>query len=280
MADITRKIVADSSADLLTLDGFPFASAPLKILTSEKSYVDDAALDVEAFTDDMLAYSGKSSTTCPSPEDWLAAFDNADEVFCVTISGNLSGSYNAACVAKQTYEEQHPDRRVFVFDSLSTGPEMHLLIKKMRQLIENGDSFDDVCAALTEYAKHTHLLFMLESMRNLANNGRVSHLTAKAAGILGIRAVGVASEVGTLQMLDKCRGEKKALAAMVHHMQNLGHKLGKVCITHVGNESAALRVKELLLKKCSDLEIEIRRCRGLCSFYAEKGGLLIGFEAF
>ena len=280
MADIRKKIVADSSADLLTLEGFPFASAPLKILTSEHYYVDDEKLDVDAFTDDMLHYDGKSSTACPSPEDWLHAFDDAEELFCLTISSNLSGSYNAACVAKQTYEEEHPGRRVFVYDSLSTGPEMHLVALKIRERIEAGDDFDAICAAVTAYAKQTHLLFMLESMRNLANNGRVSHIAAKAAGILGIRAVGIASDVGTLQMLGKHRGEKKGLAAMVDHMAEYGHQTGRVLITHVGNEPAALRVKDMLLKKNPNLDIGIRRCRGLCSFYAEKGGLLIGFEAF
>jgi len=280
MADIRKKIVADSSADLLTLEGFPFASAPLKILTSEHYYVDDEKLDVDTFTDDMLHYDGKSSTACPSPEDWLRAFDDAEELFCLTISSNLSGSYNAACVAKQTYEEEHPGRRVFVYDSLSTGPEMHLVALKIRERIEAGDDFDTICAAVTAYAKQTHLLFMLESMRNLANNGRVSHIAAKAAGILGIRAVGIASDVGTLQMLGKHRGEKKGLTAMVDHMAEYGHQTGRVLITHVGNEPAALRVKDMLLKKNPNLDIGIRRCRGLCSFYAEKGGLLIGFEAF
>lgn len=279
MAEIHRKIVADSSADMLTMDGFPFASAPLKILTAENYYVDDAKLDVEAFTDDMLHYSGKSSTACPSPEDWLHAFGDTEEIFCFTISSNLSGSYNAACVAKQTYEEEHPGRRVFVFDSLSTGPEMWLLAQKIREQTELGADFDATCLAVTEYAKTTHLLFMLESMRNLANNGRVSPIAAKAAGILGIRAIGIASEVGTLQMLSKQRGEKKAINAMVDYMAEYGHKSGKVCISHVGNEPAALRAKELLLEKCPDLQIEVHRCRGLCSFYAEKGGILIGFEA-
>jgi len=279
MAELNRKIVADSSADMLTMEGFPFASAPLKILTAEKYYVDDAKLDVDAFTDDMLHYDGKSSTACPSPEDWLHAFDNSEEIFCLTISSNLSGSYNAACVAKQTYEEEHPGRRVHVIDSLSTGPEMWLLAQKIRECTERGDDFDSTCETLAKYAKHTHLLFMLESMRNLANNGRVSPIAAKAAGILGIRAIGIASEVGTLQMLSKHRGEKKSIQAMVDYVSEYGHKTGKICISHVGNEPAALRAKELLLEKCPNLAIEVHRCRGLCSFYAEKGGLLIGFEA-
>ena len=96
------KIVADSSADLLTLEGIGFACAPLKIVAGEQEFVDDAALDVEGMVTWFDSYKGKSKTSCPNPGDWLEAFGDADEVFCVTITSGLSGSYNAACVAKQS----------------------------------------------------------------------------------------------------------------------------------------------------------------------------------
>jgi len=106
-----RKIVADSSADLLTLSAVPFESAPLKIITSQNEYVDDAALDIGGMVDDLQRYKGRSSTSCPNANDWLETFGDADEVFCFTITGTLSGSYNAALMAKQLYEAEHPDRR-------------------------------------------------------------------------------------------------------------------------------------------------------------------------
>ena len=109
-----RKIVADSSADTLLLQGVDFASAPLTIVTDEREYVDDAALNVAEMTENLLRYSGKSSTACPGVGEWLTAFGEAEEVFCVTITSNLSGSYNAAVIAAQTYMEQYPDRRVWV----------------------------------------------------------------------------------------------------------------------------------------------------------------------
>lgn len=278
MSVSTIKIVADSSADTLALPGVSFACAALKILTAEREYVDDAALDVPRMAEELRHYSGKSSTACPGVGDWLAAFGDAEQVVCVTITSNLSGSYNAACIAKQDYEEQHPGRQVYVLDSLSAGPELRLLLEKLRELVLAGNAFADVCAAIRDYAKTTGLLFMLESMRNLANNGRVNPLVARAAGLLGIRAVGKASDEGTLELLDKCRGEKKALAAIVEHMKRLGHAGGRVRISHCGNETAAHALRELILERFGKAQVEIYPARGLCSFYAEQGGLLVGFE--
>ncbi|MBQ8203920.1 MAG: DegV family protein [Clostridia bacterium] len=272
------KIVADSSADTLCFEGVAFASAPLKIITAEKEYTDDAALNVDGMVDDLLHYKGKSSTACPGPADWIAAFGDAKYVFCLTITSNLSGSYNAACIAKEDYESAHPDRKVFVYDSLSTGPEMRLVIEKNAALISEGKEFEEICREITAYGKKTGLIFMLESMRNLANNGRVSHLTAKAAGLLGIRAVGKASDEGTLQVLEKCRGEQKALKAILQNMKDLGMRGGSIKISHCDNLDAANTLKAMILAEFNKAKIEIYRARALVSFYAEKGGLLVGFE--
>ena len=277
--DITKiKIVADSSSDMLQLIGYDFCSAPLKIRTDKKEYTDDINLDVEGMVNDLLKYSGKSTTACPSPDDWLSSFGDAEYVFCVTITSNLSGSYNSACTAKGLYEEQYPDRKVHVFDSLSTGPEMQLIIEKIGEYIKDGQSFDEICNSVNEYCKQTSLLFMLESMKNLANNGRVSPLVAKMAGLLGIRVVGKASDVGTLEVIEKCRGEKKALASLLENMKELGFNGGKVKISNCFNPEAAETLREMILKEFKNASVEIYKSRGLCSFYAEKGGLLIGFE--
>lgn len=272
------KIVADSSADLPVITDVAFASAPLKIVTAEKEYIDDANLDVQGMVNDLANYNGKSSTACPAPEDWISSFGDAKYVFCVTITSNLSGTYNTACIAKQTYEEKNPDCKVCVFDTLSTGPEMVLIINKLQECILNGFSYEKTCDAITQYMKKTRLLFMLESMKNLANNGRVKPIVAKAAGLLGIRVVGKASDVGTLEVLEKNRGEKKALAALVENMKKMGYKNGKIKIGHCFNENAANALKTLIEAEFGKIESEIYRLHGLCSFYAEKGGLLLGFE--
>ena len=158
---VKRKIVADSSADLISLEGVDFGVAPLKIITAEKQYTDDATLDAEQMATYMQSYKGRSSTSCPNTADWLSAFGDADEVFCVTITATLSGSYNSAMIAKREYEEAHPDRRVFVLNSLSTGPEMVLMIEKLRMLIKDNIDFESICREIESYSQSTGLLFIL-----------------------------------------------------------------------------------------------------------------------
>lgn len=272
------KIVTDSSADMLSLSGVAFSSAPLKIITAENEFVDNEKLDVENMVDTLSKYKGKSSTSCPNPEDWLKAFGDAENIFCVTITGTLSGSYNAACIAKEMYEGLYSDKKVFVLNSLTAGPEIKLIIEKIYELIKEGKDFDSICKETSKYRLKTGLVFMLESMRNLANNGRVSPITAKAAGLLGIRVVGKASDKGDLEPLDKCRGEKKALDTIISRIKSEGHKGGKVKISHCFNEGAAQYIKQKLTEEFTKIQVEVYRCRGLCSFYAEKGGLLVGFE--
>ena len=272
------KIVADSSANLPALAGIAYASVPLKIVTDEKEYVDDETLDTAAMVADLEAYKGRSGTACPSVGDWLEAFGDAEYVFTVAITSNLSGCHNAAVQAKRVYEEQHPDRHVCCLDSLSTGPEMVLIAEKLRELIDAGLDFAAIEAEIREYMKKTHLLFSLESLENLAKNGRVSKVVAKAAGILGIRVVGKASDVGTLQQMHKCRGEKKALATILEEMEKHGFTGGKVRIAHGLNENGAWAMLEVIRRAYPNIEATIVPFSGLCCFYAERGGIMVGFE--
>lgn len=272
------RIVADSSANLLTFDGIPFASVPLKIVTDEREYIDNATLDTAAMLADLAAYKGRSGTSCPNVGEWVEAFGDAEYVFAVAITSNLSGCYNAAVQAKAVYEEAHPGRKVCCLDSLSVGPEMALIVEKLKELIDDGKDFDHIEAEVREYMKRTHLLFMLESVENLAKNGRVNPLIAKAVGFLGIRIVGKASDVGTLQQLYKCRGEKKGLETILKEMEAHGFQGGKVRIAHCFNESGAKALLELVRASYPNIEATIIPFTGLCSFYAENGSVMIGFE--
>lgn len=275
---VKRKIVADSAGDIHFLEGVDFGVVPLKIVTAERQYTDDNTLNAEQMAANMQSYKGRSSTSCPNTEDWLSAFGDADEIFCVTITATLSGSYNSAMISKREYEEAHPDRRVFVLNSLSTGPEMVLIIERIRALIEANESFDSICEKIEKYRQSTALLFVLESLKNLANNGRVSPIVAKMAGILGIRLVGKASDRGDLEPLSKCRGERKALEATFEHMLSMGYSGGKTRIGHCVNPESAKVLRSIITAKFPQADICIYKLGGLCSFYAEKGGVLIGFE--
>ncbi len=274
------KIVADSSANLMELKTVAFDAAPLKIITADREFVDNRQLHLEDMIRFFKSYKGKSQTSCPNPEDWLTAFGDAEDVFCVTITSGLSGSYNAACIARDMYQEKYPGRRVYVIDSLSAGPEQTLIVEKLEQLIMEGKTYEEICACMPQYLKKTGLLFMLESLNNFAANGRVSPAVAKIAGVLGIRIVGKASDAGTLEPTDKCRGEAKALSTIVKRLKESALRKGKVQLAHCLNEDAARQLKSMIEAELPEVTVKIGKNLGLCSYYAEKGGLLVGFEKF
>ena len=176
----TVKIVADSSANLMELKTVAFDAAPLKIITAQREFVDDRNLDLDEMIGYFKSYKGRSQSSCPNPEDWLTTFGDAEDVFCVAITSGLSGSYNAACIAKEMYETEHPGRRVFVIDSLSAGPELTLLVDKLEELVVAGKSFEEICAYIPEYQKKTGLLFMLESLNTLPPTAEYLRLSPRS----------------------------------------------------------------------------------------------------
>ena len=272
------KIVADSSASLITAADGSFVSVPLTLRTDEREFVDNADLDVKEMCDYLAAYKGKSGSACPSSQDWVDAFGDAEEVYAIAITSNLSGSFNSLRIAKEQYEEEYPGRKVCIIDSLSAGSELKLLVEKIQELTAEGKTFEEVSEAIAEYQNHTHMVFCLKSLRNLANNGRVNPAVAAIAGVLNIHVVGMAIN-GYLEQREKARGPKKALAAIEEQFKGIGYNGGKVIIDHCFNEKDATAVKEMILASFPNADVRIEETRGLCSFYAEVGGLMIGVEA-
>ena len=275
---MNTKIVVDSSASLYTLQGVDFECVPLKIITDDAEYLDNGTMDAVGMAQTLRTYKGKTSTSCPNVSDWLAAYEGADEVYAITITGTLSGSYNAAQLAAEEYQQENPGKRVFVLDSLSTGPEQVLLAEHLRDELAAGKEFDTICEEMLRYHKHTHLLFSLESLANLARNGRVKPAVAAVARMLGIRVIGQASEAGELDVICKTRGEHGALERIVLELKEHGYTNGKVNISHCGNPAAAERLKHMIEAVFEGARVVVTECGGLCSYYAELGGLLIGYE--
>ena len=278
---MNTKIVVDSSASLYTLQGVDFECVPLKIITDDAEYLDNGTVDAVGMAQTLRTYKGKTSTSCPNVSDWLAAYEGADEVYAITITGTLSGSYNAAQLAAEEYQQENPGKRVFVLDSLSTGPEQRLLAEHLRDLLAESREFDEVCEEMLRYHKHTHLLFSLESLANLARNGRngrVKPAVAAVARMLGIRVIGQASEAGELDVLCKTRGEHGALERIVLELKEHGYTNGRLHISHCGNPAAAERLKHMVKAVFDGAKVDISECGGLCSYYAELGGLLVGYE--
>ena len=272
------KLIADSSSDRPAIAGAEVQYVPLVVSTDHVHFVDDETLDVRQMLDTLSGHRGRSYTACPSVDGWLTAFDGGDEIYAVTITSALSGSYNAAMAARELYLQEHPGAKVAVFDSLSTGPELRLILEKLRDLTAQGLPFEQVEAQTREYMHHTRLLFSLQSLHNMAQNGRVSKVAAAAVGVLGIRIVGTASTEGTLQQLNKCRGDRKALPELLEHMQKAGFHGGKVRITHVNNPALAGTFLEQLKAAWPEADASIAPSSGLCSYYAEEGAIMVGFE--
>lgn len=273
-----RKIVADSSCDIWELNGVDFAVAPMTISTDNKHYVDNQKLDVRLMSEDLAKYKGVSHTACPSVGSWLDCYEGFDEVFVVTLTGAMSGTYNSAMTAKGIYEEENENVKVHVFDSLSTGPEMRLLIEKLKEMIEEDLPFEEIVEKGQDYLNHTRLFFALKSLHNFAMNGRVSKAVASAIGVLNISIFATASEEGTIQQISKCRGEKKVVKSMIEHLENAGYHGGKVRISHADNLKLAHSVRDKILELYPHADIIVYPMGGLCTYYAEIGGLLVGCE--
>ena len=153
-----------------------------------------------------------------------------------------------------------------------------MIVKKLNDLIKEGLSFEQVVEAITHYQANTKLLFVLAKVDNLVKNGRLSKLIGAVVGLLNIRMVGEASDTGTLELLQKARGAKKALTAAVDEVLKAGYKGGRIIIAHRNNEKFCQQFSEAIKEKFPTADISFLPTSGLCSFYAEEGGLLMGYE--
>ena len=274
-------IIADSSCDMfdnqLQDDSVRFCTIPFYINVGNVEFVDDEHLDTGELVAAMELCEDASQTSCPSPYTWFEQFEKAENSIAVTISGNLSGSYNSAKVAQQMIAEKYPEKNVAIIDSCSAGPELILIIENIYQLIHAGMEFDDVVATTRRMQQHTHVTFALCSFHNLIKNGRMNKYAGLLAGKLGFWGIGIGSKQGTIEIKQKIRGSKKALDAIIDDMKERGYNCGKVVISHCRNAEFAESVKSAIQSVWDKAEVKIVHARGLCSYYAEKGGLIIGF---
>ncbi|MEL7692202.1 MULTISPECIES: DegV family protein [Streptococcus] len=279
---MTWKIVADSGCDYRTIENLAvdtlFESVPLTIQVGNEIFIDNAQLNIDNMMEKMYTTSSASKSACPSPDDYMKAFDGASNIFVVTITGTLSGSYNSAQVAKRLYLEDHPDVNIHIIDTLSAGGENDLIIKKLNLLIGQGLSYEEVIKEITTYQTKTKLLFVLAKVDNLVKNGRLSKLLGAVVGLLNIRMVGEASQDGKLELLQKARGAKKSLVAAFDELIKEGCAGGQIIIAHRNNPKFCQQFSEMVRKRFPQAVIEVIPTSGLCSFYAEENGLLMGYE--
>lgn len=275
-------IVSDSSCEIRTLQnlaaGVSFAIVPFKINIGEREYVDLETLDVADMIRAMTEYEGVSTSACPSPEEWATYYREADNVIALTISSNLSGSYNAAVAARHMVLEESPDKKIYVLDTLSDSGALAGAARLANQLIGEGKSFDEVCSTLKEFNDAGHIMFALCSFENLVKNGRVNRVVGFIAGRLHMRVLGRRTQDGRIDFFYKTRGEFRVLARIVEEMERTGFDGTRpVMIAHCLNPEGAKKLQEEICGKWPKASVDVVPCAGLCSFYAQDQGIIITY---
>ncbi len=257
-------------------------NVPLTIMVGDDVIIDDASFDQADFLKKVAAYPKCPKSSCPSPEQYMSAFEgDVDIVFVTTLSSELSGSYNSAVLAKQLYEEDHPDekKKIHVFNSYSAScGEMQVLLKAA-ELVEQGLSFEEVVEKTEKFAyDDLKTYFVLESLEALRKNGRLSTMKALAATALSIKPICIGNH-GIIEQVAIARGMKKALDKMVSHsLEQVSSTEDRILfISHCNCEKRAEEVAALYIAKAKFKETRIIDMAGISSLYACDGGIIATF---
>lgn len=277
-------VVSDSSCDLrmASLRDGPvrFEIVPLRIQVGEREFLDNDELLIPELLSAMAAEKAAASTACPSPAAFARAFERGDCTVCFTISANLSGTYNAAMMARDMVLEEHPEKKICVIDSRATAGAMALLIYRAMALMEGAqpEDFDGICDELRMYQASLRTCFTLENFDNLIKNGRMRPLVGSLLHSLGIHVIADATPQGTIHVADKARGEAKTCRAIAALMGASKDCTGaRVVISHCENLPGAMKLKQAIQEALPVRSVDIISCRGLTSFYAMEKGLIIGY---
>lgn len=280
------KVIGDSCCDYTPeLKADPhFTIVPLTLEIGDYTIIDDEKFDQKDFLRRLAESPIGPKTACPSPEAYRDAIEkaDADEVYIITLSQHLSGSFQSAVVGQQMYEEETPEAdrkkvRVFSSDSASSGQlNLCLLIKELK---EEGTSFEEVCRILDEKIDVMKTWFVLESLETLRKNGRLSAVKSLIASALNIKPV-MSAEHGVIIKVDQQRGMNKALKKMIE--LSVAHAGGpektkdlRLCIAHVNNPERAAFVKEEYLKVAPFRDVVITDTMGVATIYGNDGGIVV-----
>ena len=273
-------LFSDSSCDLFSGElSSPCARltvVPMCLHVGGQDYPDLPELNIPELLDKLAQYP--SSSACPSPAAFADAFEQGDETVCVTISANLSGAYNAAMAARNLVLAEHPEKKIFVLDSLATSGVMILLLRKAAELAQQDLPFEELCEKLLEYRSSTKICFTLEHFDNLVKNGRMPPLAGTLLQTLGIRIIADATPQGTIHIAKKARGEAHTARAIAQLMNDAKDCTGcHVIICHCQNPAGAERLRSVIEAQTAAASVEILDCHGLTSFYAMDQGLIISY---
>ena len=274
------KIVIDSCGDLTDeLKKDPhIVSVPLVLDVDDYHVVDDESFDQAVFLQKVKESQKGPKSACPSPQSYYDSFgSDADRIYAVTLSSKLSGSYHSAVAAKQMYETDYPEKKVYVFDSRSASIGETLIGIYVQELEEAGAGFEEIIEKTEAYIDSQQTFFVLESLETLRKNGRLSNLKAFVANVLNIKPVMGSNPDGSICQLGQARGINKALDMMVQDiMKKNGDEKGRIlAISHCNCPKRAQRVKEQLEALSLFQKILVVDTAGVSSMYANDGGVIV-----
>lgn len=274
------KIVVDSCCELEENKKHDsrFQIIPLTLMVDDVQIVDDETFDQKDFIKRAAASPNCPKSACPSPESYREAYEGGyDCVFVVTLSEQLSGSYNSAVLGKNLFEESNKETRVYVFNSRSASVGETQIALKIEELAEAGASFDEIVRQTEKFIEDMDTYFVLETLDALRKNGRLTNLEAIIANVLNIKPVMGATPQGTICKLEQARGINKALARMVDQaVKNVKNPEEKrLMISHCNCPERAELVKKLMLEKITVKDTVILDTAGVSTLYASDGGVIV-----
>lgn len=274
------KIVIDSCGELLDRwkTDEKFESIPLTLTVGNEDIVDDESFNQAEFLEKVAQCPECPKSSCPSPEKYRQAFDcDAEHVYAITLSANLSGSYNSAVLGRNLLLEDKPEKKVHIFNSCSASAGETLIAMKIEACEEAGMEFEQIVETVEEYIQSQNIYFVLENLETLRKNGRLSNIKAFVASALKIKPVMNGTPEGTIVQLDQARGINKALVKMVDYVvENAKDSANKVlAITHCNCASRAEIVKEEILKRIEVKDVVVLDTAGVSSMYANDGGIIV-----
>ena len=274
-------IVCDSCTDLTEEDLKKgcYTLVPLTLLVDGEEIIDDETFDQADFLAKVAASKESVKSACPAPESYMEAYSKADDIYVVTLSAELSGSYNSAVLGKNLYEEENGTKNIHVVNSRGAATTQVLIARKLNEYASQGMPFEEVVDKIEEYTTSLRTYFVLETLEVLRKNGRLSRLSATIAGALNIKPVMIGTRDGVIQKAAQARGMKKALAKMVEHMGSEGRDLTRrqFVISHCNCYERAVYVKELIKKHLHAEDIDIVDIQGVSSLYACDGGIIVSY---
>ena len=274
-------IVCDSCTDLTEEDLKKgcYTLVPLTLLVDGEEIIDDETFDQADFLAKVAASKESVKSACPAPESYMEAYSKADDIYVVTLSAELSGSYNSAVLGKNLYEEENGTKNIHVVNSRGAATTQVLIARKLNEYASQGMPFEEVVDKIEEYTTSLRTYFVLETIEVLRKNGRLSRLSATIAGALNIKPVMIGTRDGVIQKAAQARGMKKALAKMVEHMGSEGRDLTRIqfVISHCNCYERAVYVKELIKKHLHAEVVDIVDTKGVSSLYACDGGIIVSY---